>query len=108
MNNYGVPQGSVLGPLLFNIFVNDVFNLPECESILFADDTVLLVSDPIFEKCIEKVKYVVNFVSKWLQNNRLLPNINKTKLMIISPKQINELPDIYFDHTRLEWVNHIK
>ena len=107
-NKFGVPQGSVLGPLLFNIFIDDICNIGNCESVLFADDTVLFVTDPNFEACISKIKIVINNLSKWLNNNRLIPNINKTKLMLITPKKIKVLPDIMFDGVKLEWVDQIK
>ena len=104
----GVPQGSVLGPLLFNLFINDIVDVNPSQTILFADDAVMYVTDSCFKNCIEKIRRVIDNLSKWLVNNRLVPNVNKTKLMMFSPRPVNNIPDIYFNQECLEWVNTIK
>ena len=47
-------------------------------------------------------------MSTYLKVNKLIPNTDKTKLMLITPRPVNELPDVYFDGKKLEWVNHIR
>ena len=49
--NYGVPQGSVLGPLLFNVFINDIVMVGEARKILFADDAVFYVTEETLDLC---------------------------------------------------------
>ena len=105
---HGVPQGSVMGPVLFNLFINDICNIPNAEKVLFADDTALYVSDSSLDRCILAIEGVIKNLSLWLDENRLLANADKTKLMVISPRHINQLPIIYFNETILEWVSSIE
>ena len=104
----GLPQGSVLGPLLFNLFINDIVNLPICNKILFADDTVLYVTAETFEECLSKIERVICSLKTWLNENKLLINIDKSKLMLITIRSCPELPPIYFDDNPIEWVHYIK
>ena len=105
--NHGVPQGSVLGPLLFNIYINDIVNVGDAKKILFADDALFYVTDRSFEMCIEKTKRLIKELSEWLQNNKLVANVNKTKLMMVTPRPFDNLPDVYFNGIKLEWVSSI-
>ena len=104
----GVPQGSVLGPLLFNLFINDIVNISEAEKVLFADDAVFYVTARTLSLCVEKVKELIGKLSDWLGNNKLIPNTIKTKLMMFTPRPFGVLPDIFFNGVRLEWVCNIR
>ena len=104
----GVPQGSVLGPLFFNIFINDICKISSAKKILFADDAVFYITDSSFQSCIYKLNQLINQLSEWLLNNKLIANVSKTKLMVFTPKHIKDLPDIYFNNEILEWVTNIK
>ena len=106
--NYGVPQGSVLGPLLFNVFINDIVMVGEARKILFADDAVFYVTEETLDLCAEKMKRLIEELSEWLINNKLVANVNKTKLMLITPRPYENLPDIYFNGVKLDWVSQIK
>ena len=86
----GVPQGSILGPLLFLIFIND---LPLClkdavRSVdLYADDTTLYEIG--FDKDIleNNLQHALNLLNSWCLENGMIINIDKTKLMLISSRQ---------------------
>ena len=92
---FGVPQGSVLGPLLFLININDVTSNVNCKSHLYADDTVLLVAD----KCAKNIEITLNTelgnAHRWFTDNRLTLNAKKTKYMIFgNARKINQLGNI--------------
>ena len=106
--NLGVPQGSVLGPLLFNLFINDIVSVGDAKKILFADDAVFYITEDSLEQCVIKMRFLITDLSEWLKKNKLIPNVDKTKLMMFTPRPIEGLPDIYFDGTKLEWVRSFK
>ena len=92
----GVPQGSVLGPLLFLIYINDICNSSEQISfILFADDTNLLMSHKDPDTLMIQINRELELISTWLALNKLSLNLTKTTLYFLSrrkeSKQINLL-----------------
>ena len=77
----GVPQGSVLGPLFFLIFVNDLFNLKINGKIFsFADDTALIVTEKSENSLIEKLKTDCEAIRDWFYMNKMEINVEKTKV----------------------------
>ena len=90
MNNLslGVPQGSILGPLLFLIYIDDIVKvIRNGKVIMYADDTTLHVSGTSLHDIQLKLQEDLNEISKWIKDNRLQLNVDKTKLMIIGSKQ---------------------
>ena len=76
----GVPQGSILGPLLFILFFNDLPScLTYCEVIKYADDTVLLVSDKDFFIIESKLSSDMEAIDTWCRKNDLILNLSKGK-----------------------------
>ena len=90
----GVPRGSVLGPLLFILFINDLHLAVQYSSAhQFADDTNLLVVEKSLKKLSKKVNRDLKLIVEWVRANKLSLNANKTEIIIFKPKDktINNL-----------------
>ena len=86
--DYGVPQGSILGPLLFLIYINDLPNCIEKSTVrMFADDTTLTASGMALPEIESKINHDLNNVQKWLLANKLCLNLIKTEYLLIGSKQ---------------------
>ena len=79
---YGVPQGSILGPLLFIMFTNDMVDCIRNSSVLlYADDTVIYRNDFCFDKNYRNIRGDLNRLYKWCFTNGLTINSRKTKVV---------------------------
>ena len=86
----GAPQGSVLGPLIFLIFINDLpMYLNNTISKLFADDTTMLFSGDNIDLCINKCKKAIELLIIWCNHNRLMINWKKTQIMFVTKKRVS-------------------
>ena len=106
---YGTAQGSILGPLIFILYVNDLFiNIENQKSVLmYADDTLLVNSGKSIDESLEESQTSLDIVSQWCLQNKMTINSGKTKYMLIIPSNIeNTVPTtLSISDTRLSRVH---
>ena len=97
----GVPQGAVLGPLTFLIYINDLTKVVNCNLKLFANNTCLYVTvdDPAASATV--LNDNLNNVQQWANQWLVIFNPDKTKSMAFTNKKITHLP-LYFDNKAVE------
>ena len=101
----GVPQGSILGPILFILYLNDMHTVSYLmKFIIFADNTnVLYTGNAISEMC-KTVSKELDKLSSWFMAKKLSLNISKTNFMVISRKQIINDPIVSINSINIERV----
>ena len=82
----GVPQGTVLGPLLFNIYVNELSQSTNCRITQYADDTCIFVSGKDVSLICDQLAGGINVVIDFLEEHELMINVQKTKFLILGSK----------------------
>ena len=105
---YGAPQGSVLGPLLFLIFTNDLYRqLEKCSCILFADDTTIYMSHQNLTYINYCIEHDLSIISDWFKANLLTLNPNKTVAMtFLHKKSSGKIVSIKLENTAIQFVKN--
>ena len=93
-NNFGVPQGSTLGPLLFLIYINDMPTAIETPPRLFADDTCLIINHEKVSTLQDKMNMELNKLHNWCNANKLTINPSKSTAILISPKLNTQITNV--------------
>ena len=105
----GVPQGSILGPLLFLLYINDLPLSSNFLPIIFADDTNLFLSGKSPKKCLESINAELVKINNWVISNRLSLNTEKTNFIIFSKRKISDdLPSVYINGHAINRVDTMK
>jgi hypothetical protein len=86
---YGVPQGSILGPLLFILYINDLpLSISNCNTDMYADDSTIHISGKNISDIQTKVQEDLNRIELWCKDNMFINciNCNKTKCITVRTK----------------------
>ena len=88
---FGVPQGSILGPVLFNLYVADLQRELDCPCYQYADDTTFFLHTKVADlgKCVNDMNRAISRLGKYSSDSNLALNEYKTKWMLLSTKQMH-------------------
>ena len=106
----GVPQGSILGPLLFLLYINDLSKVSEYfMPILFADDTNLIATGYNLNNIVSEINKEIANIYAWVKANKLSLNIDKTKFMLFTPKCVTRsINGTFIDGNKIMEVTETK
>ena len=110
----GVPQGSILGPLLFLLYINDMHRASNVVStITFADDTNLFLSHTNIKELFNLMNIELEKFNEWFKSNKLSINADKTKFILFhkSRQSMNlslKLPDLKINNVLIEQKEYLK
>ena len=109
----GVPQGTILNPLLFLIYINDLPNcLTSCQPRMYADDTHITYAGVDVNSIQSNLNHDLDNLKKWLTSNKLTLNSAKTEFMLVGSRQkLNTLSNplkLSIDNVPIEHVSSVK
>lgn len=106
----GVPQGSVLGPFLFVLYINEIAHIDDTATcIIYADDTSLFFSGSSGADLSIRANQTLGLINEWAKNNYLKLNINKTKAIMFHLRNKSyELQPLILNNVEIELVNSFK
>ncbi|UYV77902.1 hypothetical protein LAZ67_15002762, partial [Cordylochernes scorpioides] len=107
----GVPQGSILGPYLFNIYINDIPLHSKCKLKLFADDTAILFNSKSVNLLVTQLQNYLNDIIKWCDEWKLDINPTKTQAIVFPPrdnKKFKPQTNLTVNSSTISWADHAK
>ena len=105
---HGVPQGSIIGPLCFSLFINDLPLAVDVETVLFADDAAFIIKSESLEDLYSKIDKLFSDLTLYLSRNRLIANASKSKLMLFNSRPTRNLPVLLFNNNPIDWIEEFK
>lgn len=105
--NSGVPQGSVLGPILYSLFTSDLPTSPDTEIATFADDTAILASDEHPSLASSKLQDHLHLVEQWIKKWRMKANPNKSTQITFTTRR-ETCPPVTLNNTQIPQKDTVK
>ena len=106
--NYGVPQGSILGPLFFTLYINDLPKIVSSNMLLYADDSVIFESSNDESKLYSQLQTDLNLIKYWCDLHKLTINVKKTKAVLFSYRKDNVYRNIVLNNESVDHVTVFK
>ena len=107
----GVPQGSILGPQLFLLYINDMITSVDCKLSLYADDSALLFSHKDSDVISDRLSKELSNCKRWLVDNKLSLHVGKTECLLFGTKRkLGKVGDfqVFCDGTAVDRVTNVK
>ena len=103
-----MPQGSVLGPLLFLIFINDIPKYPNTEISLFADDTAITAKSYRIDTIVNRLNKAAQKIFKYFKYWKIQLNTDKTEAILFTKRRPITNETVCINNTNIEWSSHAK
>ncbi|UYV69337.1 hypothetical protein LAZ67_6003267 [Cordylochernes scorpioides] len=107
----GVPQGSILSPILFNLYINGIPHIPQCRLALFADDTALLSSSRSPDILISRLQNYLEIICNWCDKWKLNLNPKKSQAIIFPPQnsfKFTPRTNLIIYSSPINWTQQVK
>ncbi|KAL4084539.1 hypothetical protein QTP88_027487 [Uroleucon formosanum] len=104
----GVPQGSILGPTLFNVYISDIPQTPRTNIALFVDDTTIFAESRNIEAIIENLQNHLNILSSWCKNWKISINPSKSASIMFSLRRNRTPSSLNFNNAPIPWKPTVK
>ena len=104
----GVPQGSILSPLLFILLLCNFPSMQDVHTLLYADDLSLFVVESSIDIAVAKIQRAINAVNSWLISIGLKISHQKSNFMVFTRKRLTVVPSVFLGNQRIEMVTVLK